>query len=361
MSLPIKTRVGDIEKICNYLLGKPVGTTMSEARAVLDNNTLDGRKLAALKFWGLIEENADKMQLTDLGREAARDKGAGLSNVLREVIKNIPPYKATVEWAVHNENFSPSSNDVAAHWHKHFENEVSGKERTLNNQVLCFFQIAEGAGLGKLFFGRRTQPTRFEFDKNTAHKFVEGEELNSTDKSNGETRSDHTKDKETTLPAEAISESASQTREDKEAVNRSSQVFITHGKNETILKQVQEIVTYGKFKPVVAQEQESTAKPVPDKVLDDMRKCKAAVIHVDADRTLFDEKGEQVVQINENVLIEIGAALALYGRNFIILLVEKGIDLPSNLQGLYECRYSGDELDMQATMKLLKAFNDFMD
>jgi predicted nucleotide-binding protein len=49
--------------------------------------------------------------------------------------------------------------------------------------------------------------------------------------------------------------------------------------------------------------------------------------------------------------------MALYGKKYI-LLVEEGVDLPSNLKGLYECRYKGDELSMTATMKLLKAFND---
>jgi predicted nucleotide-binding protein len=58
------------------------------------------------------------------------------------------------------------------------------------------------------------------------------------------------------------------------------------------------------------------------------------------------------------VLIEIGAAMMRYGRNFI-LLVEEGTQLPSNLQGLYEVRYKGDELDYPSTMKLLKAFNEF--
>jgi len=51
--------------------------------------------------------------------------------------------------------------------------------------------------------------------------------------------------------------------------------------------------------------------------------------------------------LNPNVLIEIGAALALYGKRFI-LLVEEGTDLPSNLQGLYQARYSGGKLDYDA-------------
>jgi predicted nucleotide-binding protein len=38
--------------------------------------------------------------------------------------------------------------------------------------------------------------------------------------------------------------------------------------------------------------------------------------------------------------------------------VKNGIKLPSNLQGLFEVRYSGDQLDGNATIKLLEAIND---
>ena len=52
--------------------------------------------------------------------------------------------------------------------------------------------------------------------------------------------------------------------------------------------------------------------------------------------------------------------MALYPGYKFILLVEEGLQLPSNLQqGLYECRYTGGELSGGATMKLLKAFNEF--
>jgi predicted nucleotide-binding protein len=137
-----------------------------------------------------------------------------------------------------------------------------------------------------------------------------------------------------------------------------TRVFITHGTNMKIVDQVKELLTYGKFEPVIAVERHSVSKPVPDKVLDEMRGCAAAVIHVGAERKLFDGDGESQAIINSNVLIEIGAAMALYGRNFI-LLVERGTELPSNLQGLYEVRYEGDGLDHEATMSLLKSFNEF--
>jgi hypothetical protein len=135
-------------------------------------------------------------------------------------------------------------------------------------------------------------------------------------------------------------------------------VFITHGKNKEIAGQIRELLTFGGFTPIISIENETISKPVPDKVMDDMRSCSAAIIHVGTDQRLIDPEGKEHKILNQNVLIEIGAAMALYGRKFI-LLVEKGATLPSNLQGLYEVRYEGEKLDYEATMKLLKAFNDF--
>jgi predicted nucleotide-binding protein len=122
--------------------------------------------------------------------------------------------------------------------------------------------------------------------------------------------------------------------------------------------QLKELLTFGKFIPVVAQEHETLSKPVPEKVMEDMRSCFAGIIHVSGEEELLDRSGNVHHKINENVLIEIGAAMALYKGNFI-LLVQRGIHLPSNLQGLYRCEYEGERLDYEATMKLLKAFNEF--
>lgn len=144
----------------------------------------------------------------------------------------------------------------------------------------------------------------------------------------------------------------------KPAEIKKTHVFITHGKNRSIVDQLKEILKFGKFEPVVAVEHETPSKPVSDKVLADMRSCFASVIHVESEQELLSADGAKVQRINENVLIEIGASMALYGHNFV-LLVKKGIHLPSNLQGLYCCFYEGDKLDYEATMKLLKAFNEF--
>jgi predicted nucleotide-binding protein len=355
MPLPIRTTVADVDSVCGYLITKPTGATIVEAKAVLDEKVLDGRKLSALKAWGLIAENGGgKMRLTERGRLAAKDKGARRSQALKEAVASIRPYAAIVERAVHRNESTFTATEVAAQWHQHFKADASDSDQILNGQAVCFFQLAEGADLGKLTIGRKGQPTRFVFDEANARAFVTeagigpetGEEDTQAEIANVEP------------PPQGKDPFTSGAAAPGKISNRGSKVFITHGKNKKILEQVKELVAFGKFEPVVAQERETAAKPVPDKVMDEMRSCHAAVIHVGIEGMLFDKEGNEYPQVNGNVLIEIGASMALYGRNFI-LLVEDGAKLPSNLQGLYECRYSGDELNMPATMKLLKAFNEF--
>lgn len=141
------------------------------------------------------------------------------------------------------------------------------------------------------------------------------------------------------------------------ADSRDRRVFVTHGRNRDLVPQLKELLDFGQLEPIVSVERQSVSQPVPDKVMADMRLCGAAVIHVDAEKELMSLEGEKEVVLNSNVLIEIGAAMALYGKRFI-LLVKEGIRLPSNLQGLFEVRYQGDKLDGDATLRLLKTFTE---
>jgi hypothetical protein len=135
-------------------------------------------------------------------------------------------------------------------------------------------------------------------------------------------------------------------------------VFLAHGKNKRLLDQVKQLVEFGRFEPVVADERESTAIPVPEKVIDSMHGCQAAIIIVSADEKFTDADGKETYKVNENVLIEIGAATVLY-RKKVILLWDKRIPVPSNLQGLYRCELDGDTLSWETGLKLQKALTEF--
>lgn len=139
--------------------------------------------------------------------------------------------------------------------------------------------------------------------------------------------------------------------------SKSRRVFITHGKNKEFVAPIKKLLAFGEMEAVVSVEKQSTSQPVPEKVMNDMRSCGAAIIHVEDELRLLDKDANEQVVLNPNVLIEIGAAMALYGKRFI-LLVKDGVKLPSNLQGLYEVRYSGQNLDGNATIMLLEAINE---
>jgi predicted nucleotide-binding protein len=141
------------------------------------------------------------------------------------------------------------------------------------------------------------------------------------------------------------------------ATAENRRVFITHGKNKSFLDALKSLLSFGELEAVVSVERQSVSQPVPDKVLGDMRRCSAAIIHVDAEQKLLRQDGSVEVVLNPNVLIEVGAAMALYDRRFI-LLVKEGVRLPSNLQGLYVVTYAGDAMDGDTTIRLLKAIQD---
>lgn len=139
---------------------------------------------------------------------------------------------------------------------------------------------------------------------------------------------------------------------------RAKKVFITHGKNKALIEPIKKLLAFGELEAVVSVQTQTVSQPVPGKVMEEMRSCGAAIIHVEDERHLVDNEANEHIVLNGNVLIEIGAAMALYGSQRFILVVKDGVKLPSNLQGLLELRYKGDTLDVNDTVNLMEAIND---
>jgi len=127
-------------------------------------------------------------------------------------------------------------------------------------------------------------------------------------------------------------------------------VFISHGRNKGLVEQVKDILTLYDIPFEVAVEGETAAIPVPEKVMSAMRRCQAGIMIVSADEQSSDGDSS----INTNVLIEIGAAFVLYDKG-VVLLWDKKLRVPSNLQGLYRLEFEGTELSFAAGTRLAKA------
>ena len=340
--LPFRTTVDDLVTFCGYLQSKPTGAAVAEAKAVLDATVLDPRKVSAYKTLGLVDDSTGKMRVTELGRAIGRDKGTRKAVPLRSIIADVPAYRAIVDRAVHKGELTVTATEVGAHWHQHFRADASDNDEILNQQAICFFQLAEGADLGRMIVGRKGQPTRFEFMEESARPFVDSSEVAAS--------KEHVTDDATDQPPQP---KAPALETPIAATAPNNRIFVTHGKNTKILEQIKRTITSVGLEPVVSVQTETAAKPIPKKVMDDMGKCSAVVIHVGSEAELLDKNGRGW-PINPNVLIEIGAAM-MHCPGKYVLVVENGIELPSNLQGLYQCRYTGDGLDFDAVMKIQEA------
>ena len=135
------------------------------------------------------------------------------------------------------------------------------------------------------------------------------------------------------------------------AAPESFKVFITHGRNMEIVDQVKDVLDLYDIEYEIAVEEETTAIPVPQKVLSAMRRCGAGIMVVSAD-------DDEASAINNNVLIEIGAAFVLYDQK-VVLLWDKRLKVPSNLQGLYRCEFEGSDLTFSTGTRLAKAVKGF--
>jgi len=352
------TSPNDVLIIVDYLRTKPAGATLDDARATLDSRILDARKVSAYESWGFIARDGARLKLTEEGRRLARADASGRAVCFAHVVRSTRAYRLAAEWMFHQRLSTVTSVDLASHWYEHVEKDLgTDNETTMRYQVACFFQLAAAAGLGTYFIGRKGQQTRLEIDKNALGQFVAEAGLGVSDaRGDSATATDGGAEPDSNGEAYAAGRHDVSPPEKQEEISEcpSTRVFISHGKNVDIVDQVKTMLELADLDYEVAVEEETAAIPVPEKVFTAMRKCAAAVICVTADENTKREDGSS--RVNDNVLIEIGAAFVLYDKR-VVLVWDKRIEVPSNLQGLYRCEFEGDELSWSSGMRLMKAVN----
>ena len=359
MSLPVMTDIADVDRWTTYLRTKATGATVKESEGVLGKPPTDGRKISALIEWGIIHRQGDKILLTSEGRSYAIGDRDARVKILQGIIPRRAPYLGTLEWAGHNDIATMTSADVAARWVQYNREDVgTDNENSLGRMAVCFFHLLQGAAMGTLIVGRHGMPTRFDLDLKLVKDFIGGR--NGFDEALPSLEAPVAFEQYEDASEEELPQAFDDQGQRYDSAASICQVFVGHGQNLQILEQVKELLIYGRFEPIVAEDEESTAVPVPRKVLGAMRRSQAGVINVSAETQGTDGNGNTRFTINQNVLTEIGAAFVLYDEK-VVLLVDRRVALPSNLQGIYRCEYEGDSLNFEATMKLLKALNNFRD
>jgi hypothetical protein len=266
MSLPTITTSEDVMAIVEYLKNKGIAVSINDARAVIDTKLLDTRKVTAYKYWDILEQDNDKLVLSERGLRIAR-KPDDKKLVFREIIKDIKPYNAVLEWAFRQKLDELSNVEVVRHWTKFYNSEVSEIEAGIKDQAACFFRFCEGADLGIMKIGRKGAQTRLEINKEELSKLYSGD---TKVDSRIENKIIESAPPQVSIPKEEVSESVfSGTKIEKHEVPPSDEiykrVYVTHGKNRGFIEPIKKLLAFGELEAIVSVEEQSVSKPVPCK------------------------------------------------------------------------------------------------
>ncbi len=131
-------------------------------------------------------------------------------------------------------------------------------------------------------------------------------------------------------------------------------VFISNS-NTKVADQVKKMLEFLHYDYAVGDKEETTV-PISDNTFGLMRDCDCAIINIAAAEQ--ERRYSGLYLLNSNVTSEINAAYLKYNTQ-VVLLVERKVELPSNLKGLKRIEYDRDDLSFNAAMDLKKALEDF--
>jgi len=356
MSLPTKVSPDDLRRIVVYLRSKPAGVSLGQAAAVLKEVVGSGR-IAAFSRWGFVTRRDGKIKLGDQGWCLAKGTKSR-PRIMLEILDSEPAYRSAVEWIYHQVKDSVTNAEVASHWLDRKLDGIGRHQRTIREQALCMFRIAEAAGLGWTRIGRRGSLTRLNLDRASLSEFIEAGAAPA--QPTPQSISDSELDRQPRDYHETLEQGPGQDWRPPLPVKQAQRlkVFVAHGKNAELVQRVGDILkVVAGIECEIATEEEATAIPVSENVFGAMKRCTASVVIVSREEA-HTESGS--IRIDENVLIAIVAAFVLYDRR-VVLLWENGVPVPSNLQGIDRCEFDGNDLALAEVIKLTRGLRKFWD
>ncbi|HEX9984608.1 MAG TPA: hypothetical protein VGF69_15205 [Thermoanaerobaculia bacterium] len=283
MPLPTRTTVQDAQKLCSFLIRKPNGAHLDEAKGIVGEKLTEPRRVHALRYWGLLEPT-EPLKVTALGRRFAVNENGSGKSALGESLHSVKEYAAVLERAGHQDMASMTASDVTAHWRAFFREETSASDEIANEQAITFFQFIQAAGLGQMIIGRRGAPTRFVFDRDALQAFLAGEKPPAPVPQHQQRPVDH---------------------------GASRPILVLHGADREASARVERLLEQFRIPHRVALAQGEPGAPIDGSVREALESCGAAIVvltRADQDR--------------DAVLIALGAATYVYATRVVVLSEE---------------------------------------
>lgn len=130
-------------------------------------------------------------------------------------------------------------------------------------------------------------------------------------------------------------------------------VFIVHGHDKALRESVARLLEHQDIRPIILNEQANLGLTLIEKV-EKYGETTAAICLFTADDTgkSFEEEVEQK-RARQNVILETGYFIGKLGRSKVIIVSDKGIEIPSDLQGIVYTDSGNWELDVLRDLKAI--------
>jgi hypothetical protein len=360
-ALPVMASAGDVRELVRLLKNRATGLTIVEAMNSEQKRLFDSRKIAAYEFWGIVERAGDRLRLTPLGLQLARQLEPE-ARIHRTVINNIESYRTALVWVFEQGLDLVTHTEVAAYWQENYAEAIEEHDEKMTEaSVVCFFHLCQAAELGTMTIGKRGQPARLYVERKELAEY-----LRSTDNPSSSSSVEIFTGSRPSQDQWASVESQSRPEIESVAAAPTAaeglRLFISHTEKRLIVDQLEVALGLADIPRAVVERrgltETSAAGPVAEHLLQAMRQCNAAIIIVSTDDCSQDQTAE--VTLRQDVLVEIGAAFVFYERR-VVLLWDESVPVPRRLQGLHRCEFREGRLEWEDAVRLMRAIKEFKD
>ncbi|MGD8781825.1 MAG: nucleotide-binding protein [Ignavibacteria bacterium] len=120
-------------------------------------------------------------------------------------------------------------------------------------------------------------------------------------------------------------------------------VFISHGHNEAVTLKIRNFLKDDLNQhPILFEDSAKPGLTIVENLEIITRGCSRAIILL----TKEDELKDGGIRARQNVIHELGYCQSLYGRNRVVLLLEEGVELPSNISGILHSKFIKSNVEM---------------
>jgi predicted nucleotide-binding protein len=126
------------------------------------------------------------------------------------------------------------------------------------------------------------------------------------------------------------------------ASTQKKRIFLSHGHNELLRLRLKDfLLTRLKLEALVLQDLPNSGLTVVEKLERTAERCFFAVILMTRD----DDQADGNVRARQNVIHELGFLQGKYGRQNVVLLAERGVELFSNISGIIRLEFEAAYFD----------------